>query len=62
MAREAADAAEAYAKENRTRRALARTVRAAVEKPLPRVVEATILVKAISTAVLVAELKRRGIA
>jgi hypothetical protein len=60
-AREAADAAKAYAKENQTRRALARTVRASVEKPLPRVVEATILVKAISTAVLIAELKRRGV-
>ena len=53
-------AARDYAKQNRARRELATAVRASVAKPLPRVVEAVVVVKALATEVLVAELRRRG--
>jgi hypothetical protein len=36
-------------------------VRASVAKPLPRVVEAVVVVKALATEVLVAELRRRRV-
>ena len=55
-----AAAARDYAKQNRARRDLAAAVRASVAKPLPRVVEAVVVVNALATEVLVAELRRRG--
>jgi hypothetical protein len=57
----AAVAAKEYAKQNRARRDIAAAVRASVAKPLPRVVEAVVVVKALATEVLVAELRRRGV-
>ena len=56
-----AAAAKGYAKQNRARREIAAAVRASVAKPLPRVVEAVVVVKALATEVLVAELRRRGV-
>jgi hypothetical protein len=58
---DAGTAARDYAKENKARRELAAAVRASVAKPLPRVVEAVVVVKALATEVLVAELRRRGV-
>jgi hypothetical protein len=55
-----AEAAKAYARRNTERREIAAAVRASVAKPLPRVVEAVVVVKALATEVLVAELRRRG--
>jgi hypothetical protein len=56
-----AAAAKDYAKQNRARREIAAAVRTSVAKPLPRVVEAVVVVKALATEVLVAELRRRGV-
>ena len=56
-----AAAAKDYAKQNKARREIAAAVRASVAKPLPRVVEAVVVVKALATEVLVAELRRRGV-
>jgi hypothetical protein len=56
-----AAAARDYVKQNRERREIAAAVRASLVKPLPRVVEAVVVVKALATEVLVAELRRRGI-
>jgi hypothetical protein len=55
-----AEAAKDYAKQNKARREIARELRASVARPLPRVVEAVVVVKALATEVLVAELRRRG--
>ena len=56
-----AAAAKDYAKQNRARREPAAAVCASVAKPLPRVVQAVVVVKALATQVLVAELRRRGV-
>jgi hypothetical protein len=58
---DAVAAAKDYAKQNRARREIARELRASVARPLPRVVEAVVVVKALATEVLVAELRRRGV-
>ena len=58
---DAAAAAKDYAKQNRARREIAAAVRASVAKPLPRVVEAVVVVNSLATEVLVAELRRRGV-
>jgi hypothetical protein len=57
---ETAEAARLYARQNRVRREILGEIRNAVSKPLPRVVEATVLVRHCSTAVFIAELRRRG--
>jgi hypothetical protein len=54
-----AAAARDYTKQNNARKELAAAVRASIARPLPRVVEAVVVVKALATEVLVAELKRR---
>jgi hypothetical protein len=56
-----AAAAKDYAKQNGARREIVRELRASVAKPLPRVVDAVVVVKALATEVLVAELRRRGV-
>jgi len=56
-----AEAAKACARQNKARRDIAAAVRASVARPLPRVVEAVVVVKALATEVLVAELRRRGV-
>jgi hypothetical protein len=56
-----AAAARDYARQNKAHRELAAAVRASVARPLPRVVEAVVVVKALATKVLVAELRHRGV-
>jgi hypothetical protein len=56
-----AAAARDYARQNKARREIVRELRASVARPLPRVVEAAVVVKALATEVLVAELRRRGV-
>lgn len=58
---DAAEAAKAYARQNKARREIVRELRASVARPLPRVVEAVVVVKALATEVLIAELRRRGV-
>jgi hypothetical protein len=55
-----AAAARDYAKQNEARRVIVRELRASIARPRPRVVEAVVVVKALATEVLVAELRRRG--